>query len=102
MPDDPDLRRLHEARAALRRIRRGESPTPEELAAAPQLDFWCLVEDDVYCVLQGEVTGHPRLADGALIGTSPLLWLSEDAMSARTVSRFYRLGVRLQDAIARQ
>ena len=106
-PDDPAPpkageqrlpQRLLVAREALQRIKRGESPTAEELAAAPRLDFWCVVVDAPFPILQGVVTGHPRLADGAMIGTSPLLWLAEDKSAARTVSRYYRLGVPLVEA----
>jgi hypothetical protein len=96
--DTPLPPRLRQARAALQRIARGESPTAEELATAPKLEFWCIVVDQPYPVLQGVVTGHPHLADGALIATSPLLWLADDRSAARTVSRFYRLGVPLTEA----
>jgi hypothetical protein len=92
------MARLQAARAALERIARRESPTAEELAAAPRLDFWCVVIEPPFPVLQGIVTGHPRLADGAMIGTSPLLWLAEDRSAARTLSRYYRLGVPLDEA----
>lgn len=104
MSDDrqPFMARLQAARAALERISRGESPTAEELASAPLLDFWCVVVEPPFPVLQGVVTGHPRLADGAMIGTSPLLWLAEDQSAARTLSRFYRLGVPLDNAMPRQ
>lgn len=95
--DQAMLRRLKDAREALKRIERGEAPTAEELALAPRLDFWCVVAEEPYFVLQGVVTGHPHLKDGATIGTSPLLWLADDGTAARTVSRFYRLGQRLDE-----
>ena len=103
MRDDREayLARLQVARDALERIKRGELPTPEERATAPKLDFWCLVVEPPFPILQGVVTGHPHLADGEMIGTSPLLWVSEDETSARTVSRFYRLGVPLTEVIPR-
>jgi len=97
--DDRLSRRLKAAKDALERIRSGQAPTPEELAAAPRLDFWCIVFDNAFPVFHGVVTGHPHLADGAMIGTSPILWISEDRTAARTVSRWYRLGVRLGEAI---
>src|SRR3546814_5119886 len=43
------------------------------------------------------VTDHPNLRQGAKIVTTSLLWASEDWSAARTVSRFYRLGVPLSD-----
>jgi len=53
-------------------------------------------------MLQGIVTRHPRLADGALIETSPLLLLAADRSAARTVSRFYRLGPPLEEIVSRR
>jgi hypothetical protein len=94
--------RLAAARDALERIRRGEAPTAEELAAAPRLDSRWVVSEQHYFVLQGIVTGHPGLAEGALIGTSPLLWLAADRSAARTVSRFYRLGPPLAEIASRR
>jgi hypothetical protein len=66
------------------------------------LDFWCVIAEQHYLVLQGVVTGHPRLKEGALVATSPLLWLAADRGAARTVSRFYRLGVPLEDVFSRK
>src|SRR3546814_15001595 len=43
------------------------------------------------------VTDHPNLRQGAKIVITSLLWASEDWSAARTVSRFYRLGVPLSD-----
>jgi hypothetical protein len=98
-PGDEHLsRRLAAAKDALERIRRGEAPSAEELAAAPLLRFWCVVLDEPLPVLQGVVTGHPRLPDGHLVATSPILWLAPDRTAARTVSRWYRLGVPLTGA----
>ena len=98
MSDDRTLReRMSDARDALARIHRGEAPTVEELAAAPRLDFWGVVEIQDTFALVGVVTDHPNLRQGAKIVTSTLLWASEDWSAARTVSRFYRLGVPLSD-----
>lgn len=87
--------RLRQAQAALERIHQGLSPTPQELAAAPRLEHWAQAVDGPLPVLQGAVSGHPHLADGQWITTSPLLWLADDETAARTVSRYYRLGVSL-------
>jgi hypothetical protein len=101
--DERLKQRLEAARDALTRIRRGQAPTADELAAAPRLDFWwVVVSEQHYLMLEGIVTGHPRLADGALIETSPLLWLAADRRAARTVSRFYRLGPQLEEIVSRR
>src|SRR3546814_19902039 len=87
---DALLQRLKAACDALERIKRGELPTPAELAAAPQLDCWYLTEHHGSLALGGFVSGHPTLADGAHIAPSPLLWMSDDAPRARNGSRFIR------------
>lgn len=94
MPDDrsPE-QRLRDAEDALARLAQGEGPTPEEMAAAPRLDFWSVVVVEGELALSGLVTGHPSLDDGSHILTSALLWLAGDRSAARTFSRFYRLGV---------
>lgn len=96
------LARVRAAREALERIQRGDSPTDEELVAAPQLDFWCVTDSQPWPELTGVVSGHPTLPEGSQIVTSKLLWLSDDRTSARTVSRFYRLGVSFEEALTAQ
>src|SRR3546814_7751969 len=91
-------RRLEAAKEGLEGIRKGEAPPADELATAPLLQFWCIVVEGRFPVLQGVVTGHPLLPDGHLIGTSPLLWVGPGETAARTVSRWYRLGVPLTGA----
>lgn len=101
MLEDELLRqRFEDARAALKRIRRGESPTAEELAAAPQLEAWSMTRDHGYLALAGYVTGHPTLPDGDYIVTSGLIWISDSWDAARTVSRYYRLARSLEDIVA--
>lgn len=92
--------RLDAAIEALKRLEGGEMPTPEELSAAPQLDYWCFTDSLPWPELTGIVAGHPILPDGDQIVTSPLLWLSKDRTWARTVSRFYRLGLSLEELLA--
>jgi hypothetical protein len=94
-PDETLLRQLEVAGEVLELIEAGKAPTLADLAAAPRLDWWCIAEDSIFPVLQGVVTGHPRLSDGAFVATSPLLWLADDGSAARTLNRFYRLGPRL-------
>lgn len=101
MSDNKDLlQRLEDAKEALARLERGETPSAAELASAPQIDFWYLTEHGLVLALGGVVTGHPNLADGAHVCTSALLWIADDKKTARTLSRFYRLGVPLEDALA--
>ena len=77
---------------AARKLRDGELPTEAELASAPVLNGWILVEDPGEIVrLGGFVSGHPILADG-WIWTSILLFMEPNRQWARTVSRLYRLG----------
>lgn len=94
MTDEATQQLIREAEAAMQRIREGISPTVEELAEAPHLEFWGVVTDGDTFALRGVVTGHPKLQDGAIITTSQLLWVADDRKSARTLSRFYKLGSR--------
>src|SRR3546814_2481263 len=88
-PEENRLRRrLEAAKEALERIRKGEAPTADELATAPLLQFWCIVVEGRFPVLQGVVTGHPLLPDGHLIGTSPLLWVGPGETAARNHNRW--------------
>jgi len=93
-------RRADDIYKVLVRIYRGESPTAEEIAGAPQLDFWTIGAENGCLVLHGVVTGHPLLEEGDYIRTSALMWLSDDRKIARTVSRFYKLGVRFDEVLA--
>jgi hypothetical protein len=93
--------RLEEAMKVMVRVWRGKGPTPEELSDAPKLDFWAITAVDGCLALTGVVTNHPGLRHGARIITSPLLWISDDRRAARTLSRFYRLGVRLDEMESR-
>jgi len=85
--------RVARALADAARHAAGEDPDPEVLAAAPLLEGWiitCISESRF--VLEGVVTGHPRLPDGHLVSTSVIVSLAHDDTWARTVSRYYRLG----------
>ncbi|MFW5833390.1 MAG: DUF6634 family protein [Pseudomonadota bacterium] len=101
MPADVEARLMKRARDALARLRRGDLPTEAELAGAPTLTAWFVVERNGYASLAGVVTGHPRLFDDAFVRTSPLLWIAEDRSAARTASRFYRLDEPRQDLARR-
>src|SRR3546814_4842664 len=75
-PEENRLRRrLEAATEALERIRKGEAPTADELATAPLLQFWCIVVEGRFTVLQYVVIGNPPIPYGHFIGTCPLLWV---------------------------
>jgi len=102
-PPGYEERRLERLKQLLQRFRQGQGPTEAELAAAPLLEAWCYQElPPTFTALNGFVTGHPRLRDGEWIRTSPLIWLDLPRACARTVSRWYRLGQSLPEAISRQ
>ena len=84
---------------AAERLHAGELPSDAELADAPVLDLWAFESiGDGLVRLVGIVHGHPILDDGSC-WTSPLLAIDRHRMWARTVSRLYRLGKSLGDAI---
>src|SRR3546814_17004980 len=92
MVRDTTLERLRAAEAALLRIRRGQSPTTEELAEAPQLDFWTIAAGDRGSIaLAGVGNGTTLRREGATLLTRELLWLANDLKAALTLFCFYRL-----------
>lgn len=77
------------------RIAAGFVPGEAELAGAPLLSHWAVEAQPGGLVrLVGIVSGHPSIRDGWCT-TSPVLAANEDAGWVRTVSRHYRLGLRL-------
>jgi hypothetical protein len=83
------LRRLADD---LDRIAALTAPADEELAQAPLLVDWRLVLSLSGLSLTGFVAGHALLGSGYIV-TSPLWVLDPDLRWARTLSRFYRLGL---------
>lgn len=86
---------LAEAKATLNSLILGWRPTSAELASAPTIDSWFVVEaSDDSIRLMGKVSGHPNpnVGRSPLTMTSILLWLAEDSGWARTASRYYFLG----------
>lgn len=83
--------RLSSLLADMARISRGFEI--EELARnAPLLDRWAEGIRPAPCLV-GLSTGHPiLLGEDRRIATSDLLLMSDDGQSARTRSRWYRLG----------
>lgn len=90
-------RRRARLQTALTRLASGAPPDEAELEAAPLIDEWTLTIDDQCLILVGIVRGHPRIEDGQTIATSPVVWVAGDRGSARTLSRWYRLGRPLVD-----
>ncbi|WP_340117884.1 DUF6634 family protein [Pelagibius sp. 7325] len=93
------LEKMRSAQAVLERLERGENPTEEDLNGAPLLNYWTVIAHGRFLVLQGQVTGHPKLADNDFIETSAVVWLAPDRTTARTLSRFYRLGAPWEDLL---
>ena len=103
----PDLVARH-ARVQQREEESASAPEqagsgPESAALPPCLDDWRLVQgqtrnpytasETAPTVLRGRVRGHPRLADGDTICSSPVVWLDwGEERAALTRSRRYVLG----------
>lgn len=84
------LTKLEALSVDLRLILDGYEPSEHQLDDAPLLNNWRIVPAP-FRVLVGEVTGHPKLADGE-IATSQLFMVEDGKTWARTFSRYYRLG----------
>jgi hypothetical protein len=82
----------------LDRIAVAAAPTAAELAKAPLLVDWRLVLCLSGLSLTGFAAGHPLLGARKII-TSPVWVLDPELCWARTLSRFYRLGVPAGGAI---
>jgi hypothetical protein len=87
--------RLETLAGDMRVIANGDGPTSTDLADAPLLDRWSILERPVLSLV-GIGAGHPRLPDGPIY-TSDVWVLSEEQRWARTLSRFYRLGAQATD-----
>lgn len=59
------------------------------------IENWALARRTVPCLV-GVPVGHPTLADGKPIFSSELFYLDEQAAVARSFSRWYRLGARVE------
>ena len=95
----PDLtRRLRHLADDLDRIAIGAAPTAAELRTAPLLVDWQLIACFSGLSLMGFAAGHPLLSARKIV-TSPLWVLAPDLTWARTLSRFYRLGLPAGGAI---
>ena len=72
----------------------GELPDQQRLQDAPLIDNWQLATRQAVC-LRGEISGHPLLGHAAHGMTSDLWLLAPQRGFARTLSRYYRLGGRM-------
>jgi hypothetical protein len=86
------IAKLRSLACDLDRIAIAAAPTAAELAKAPLLVDWRIVLALSGLALTGFATGHPQLGARAIV-TSPLWVLDPELCWARTLSRFYRLGV---------
>jgi hypothetical protein len=82
--------------------RAGRQPTPAQLHSAPLLNAWktaVRLRGELGAVLTvvGEVTGHPSVADGGLIGSYPVRWLDLRRRWVRATESLYRLGIRCDE-----
>jgi hypothetical protein len=84
--------KLRHLASDLNRIAAAVAPTAAELSQAPLLVDWRIVLDLRGLALTGFAAGHPRLGSKKIV-TSQLWVLDPQLRWARTVSRFYRLGV---------
>ena len=73
-------------------VRRLGRPGRLSLSTAPRLDDWSRAAMFSPCLVGG-VVGHPLLGQRPHIHTSQVILIDVEAGWARTLSRFYRLGM---------
>ncbi|SER59505.1 hypothetical protein SAMN05216548_12813 [Faunimonas pinastri] len=94
---DSAIERAQRLGSHLFNLSNGNGPSEEELAAAPLISAWTLGSRPVTC-LRGDIYNHPRLAPTTVARddiTSDLVVIDETLGWARTLSRWYRLGLPL-------
>ncbi|QRM56407.1 DUF6634 family protein [Sinorhizobium sp. BG8] len=84
----------HVARRLLDDLRRfsNKELDEEDFAMAPVLRSYRLTLGPAYA-LSGTVSGHPYIPDGREIVSSQLFFLDSERAVARTLNRWYRLGM---------
>jgi hypothetical protein len=88
--------KLRTLAADLERIRTGDAPTADELAAAPAIRNWRVALTTAGLRLAGSVSGHPSLGDCFALTTQ--IWAADESGRwVRTLSRFYKLDEAAQD-----
>lgn len=85
------VERLRDLADDLEALDRGQGPTASALAQAPVLDGWA-AEIAPVRVLRGIASGHPNIAGGRSVVTTQVM-ATDNATWARTLSRFYVLGM---------
>lgn len=81
------LAKLHSIVADL-----GATEFPDPSSIPVVMDQWRVARREVPCLL-GSSFGHPKFFDGSLTFSSELFYLDAESGIARTLSRWYRLGV---------
>jgi hypothetical protein len=89
---DVEIEILENLLRDLKSIRAGNFPDKKALASAPLIDQWSLGTRPTPC-LYGVISGHPRLRTSQGV-TSDVWVMSPNLRFIRTLSRYYRLGVR--------
>ncbi|MEJ1119758.1 DUF6634 family protein [Phyllobacterium sp. CCNWLW109] len=69
---------------------------PASLLSAPKLNHWLYSERFVHTII-GFVDEHPEFPDEKMHMTSQIICINQDAGWARSTSRLYRLGERMDD-----
>lgn len=88
---DDEIQRLRRLLRDLEFVRSGRHPDRNQLASAPLIDDWRIVNRPAPC-LMGTVKGHPTIKNGHT-GLTTELWLLAPTLGyARTLSRYYAMG----------
>lgn len=69
-------------------------PNDVETLPAVAINSWAIAQRPVPCLL-GRTFGHPSIGDGRPALSSELFYLDANRGIARTMSRWYRLGIRV-------
>lgn len=82
--------------ASLRNLADDLESIPDDVEALPAvaINSWALVQRPVPC-LMGRTLGHPSIGDGRPALSSELFYFDPERGVARTLSRWYRLGTRV-------
>lgn len=90
---EKEVKRLRTLADALEGFQSGVFPRSPTVT----LDDWHVTVRPVTC-LAGRVSGHPHIPDGKSIMTSQVYVFSEELALSRTLSRWYKLGLRVATA----
>jgi hypothetical protein len=89
---DFEIDRLRRLRDDLENIRHGRQPGRKALETAPKIEDSNVINRPIPC-LTGRVYGHPRIKEGGIGITTDLWVIAPELGYARTLSRFYILGM---------